>query len=79
MWLSLLSATSPQVPFMYLPLYYMFEDTALGVGNPQSGLQRWWKELPGTMAAYCKIFPMRLDCFGVTLWWTNIAIENGHL
>ncbi|CAL1163525.1 unnamed protein product [Cladocopium goreaui] len=46
------------VPFMYLPLYYMFEDTALGVGNPQSGLQRWWKELPGTMAAYCKIFPM---------------------
>ena len=32
--LSLLSATSPQVPFMYLPLYYMFEDTALGVGNP---------------------------------------------
>eukprot|EP00435_Cladocopium_sp_Y103_P030976 s2266_g7.t2 len=47
-----------KVPFMYLPLYYMFEDTALGVGNPQSGLQRWWKELPGTMAAYCKIFPM---------------------
>ena len=50
-----------EVPFMYLPLYYMFEDTALGVGNPQSGLQRWWKELPGTMAAYCKIFPMRLS------------------
>ena len=41
----------------------MFEDTALGVGNPQSGLQRWWKELPGTMAAYCKIFPVRLDRF----------------
>ncbi|CAK9024303.1 unnamed protein product, partial [Durusdinium trenchii] len=46
------------VPFMYLPLYYMFEDTALGVGNPFSGLQRWWNELPGTMAAYAKIFPM---------------------
>lgn len=50
-----------QVPFMYLPLYYMFEDTALGVGTPSSGLQRWWTELPSTMAAYCKIFPMRLD------------------
>lgn len=44
---------------MYLPLYYMFEDTALGFGNPKSGLERWWKELPDTMAAYCKIFPMR--------------------
>lgn len=46
---------------MYLPLYYMFEDTALGVGNPFSGLQRWWNELPGTMAAYAKIFPMSLS------------------
>eukprot|EP00439_Symbiodinium_sp_Y106_P074806 s169_g14.t1 len=25
------------VPFMYLPLYYMFEDTALGIGNPEAG------------------------------------------
>ena len=22
---------------MYLPLYYMFEDTALGIGNPEAG------------------------------------------
>ena len=50
---------------MYLPLYYMFEDTALGVGNPFSGLQRWWNELPGTMAAYAKIFPMSLSCIGL--------------
>eukprot|EP00931_Biecheleriopsis_adriatica_P105833 TRINITY_DN80357_c0_g1_i1.p2 TRINITY_DN80357_c0_g1~~TRINITY_DN80357_c0_g1_i1.p2 ORF type:complete len:187 (-),score=41.23 TRINITY_DN80357_c0_g1_i1:47-607(-) len=45
------------VPFIYLPLYYMFEDTALGVGTPASGLQRWRAELWDTMCAYWKIFP----------------------
>mmetsp|Transcript_5285 Transcript_5285/g.9478 ORF Transcript_5285/g.9478 Transcript_5285/m.9478 type:complete len:189 (+) Transcript_5285:54-620(+) len=46
------------VPFLYLPLYYMFEDTALGIGSPVTGLRRWKSELSDTMLAYCKIFPL---------------------
>ena len=62
---------------MYLPLYYMFEDTALGVGNPFSGLQRWQRELPDTMMAYAKIFPMCLSWVAFGWGWVWIWFGLG--
>eukprot|EP00442_Polarella_glacialis_P028583 CAMPEP_0115083744 /NCGR_PEP_ID=MMETSP0227-20121206/20776_1 /TAXON_ID=89957 /ORGANISM="Polarella glacialis, Strain CCMP 1383" /LENGTH=223 /DNA_ID=CAMNT_0002472277 /DNA_START=42 /DNA_END=713 /DNA_ORIENTATION=+ len=46
------------VPLLYLPLYYMFADTALGIGSPESGLQRYQTEFWATCGAYWKVFPV---------------------
>ena len=49
------------VPFLYLPLYYTFEDAVLK-GTPSSGIQRLYlsdePELPSVMMQYAKIFPV---------------------
>ena len=52
------------VPLVYLPLYYAFEDTALG-GTPVRGIQRLYAgtpeyaaELPEVMTKYSMIFPL---------------------
>ena len=44
------------VPMIYLPLYYMFENTALG-GSPEKGLKQYSEEWWDTCFAYWRMWP----------------------
>ena len=45
------------VPMIYLPLYYMFENSMFG-GSPELGLKQYKDEAWSTLTAYWQIFPL---------------------